>query len=54
MHSLFSDFVMDEGNMTTVKFTFPTKLPWTTRGEYLVLVSNTNLYEQKVSLKVWF
>ncbi|KAL5242146.1 hypothetical protein ACI65C_009556 [Semiaphis heraclei] len=32
MHSLFSDFVMDEGNMTTVKFTFPTKLPWTTRG----------------------
>lgn len=32
MHSLFSDFVIDEGNMTTIKFTFPTKLPWTTRG----------------------
>ncbi|XP_050534022.1 uncharacterized protein LOC126901548 isoform X2 [Daktulosphaira vitifoliae] len=32
MHSLFPDFVHDEGNLTTAKFTFPTKLPWTTRG----------------------
>ncbi|XP_050428218.1 uncharacterized protein LOC126838118 [Adelges cooleyi] len=32
MHSLFSDFVHDDGNTTTAKFTFPTKLPWTTRG----------------------
>jgi len=51
MHSLFSDFVMDEGNMTTVKFTFPTKLPWTTRGEYLIVLSNANLDVQKVNLK---
>jgi len=50
MHSLFSDFVMDEGNMTTVKFTFPTKLPWTTRGEYLfILVSNIKIGAQKVN-----
>lgn len=38
MHSLFSDFVIDEGNMTTVKFTFPTKLPWTTRGIHRVFL----------------
>lgn len=34
MHSLFFDFVTEDGNMTTVEFTFPTKLPWTTRGNY--------------------
>ncbi|KAI5712531.1 hypothetical protein M8J75_009078 [Diaphorina citri] len=32
VRSVFSDFVKAEGNSTMLQFSFPAKLPWTTRG----------------------
>lgn len=49
VRSVFSDFVKTEGNSTMFQFSFPSKLPWTTRGmcavnsKHLLTIDNTNV-----------
>lgn len=55
VRSVFSDFVKTEGNSTMFQFSFPSKLPWTTRGmcavnyKDLLTIDNTvvNTYDLK-------
>lgn len=49
VRSVFSDFVKTEGNSTLLQFSFPAKLPWTTKGvcaansKYLLTIDNATV-----------